>query len=58
MKRDVGMACQKYTNKEGYKSEGKYTKPHPSLHLFTIYSEDVGTGLADHKGTQRGRLGA
>ena len=36
-KRDVGMACQKYTPKGGYKSEGtgKYTKPHPFLYLFT-----------------------
>ena len=24
------------TNKEGYKSEGKYTKPYPRLHLFTL----------------------
>ena len=28
--------AKKYTNKEGHKSEGKYTKRHPSLHLFTI----------------------
>ena len=35
MKRDVGMACQK-VHKQGRidKSDGKYTKPHPSLHLF------------------------
>ena len=24
------------TNKGGYKSEGKYTKPYPFLHLFTL----------------------
>ena len=35
----VGMACQKVHKQErdrGYKSEGKYTKPYPSLHLFTV----------------------
>ena len=30
MKRDVGMACKKETNKKGYKNEGKYTKPVPT----------------------------
>ena len=32
MKRGAGMVCQKITltSKEGYKSKGKYTKPHPS----------------------------
>ena len=30
------MACQKCTNRGGSKSEGKYTKLHPSLHLLTI----------------------
>ena len=24
------------TNKGGYKNEGKYTKPYPLLHLFTL----------------------
>ena len=35
MKRDVGMACQKMTQtrEDGYKSEGKYTKPHPCIFL-------------------------
>ena len=42
-KRDVGMVCQKYTNKGGYKSDGKHTKPCP--YIFLHYSEDVGTGL-------------
>ena len=32
MKGDVGMACQQ-TRKD--KSDGEYTKPHLSLHLFT-----------------------
>ena len=40
MKRDVGMACQKYTNKKGYKSKGKYTKPRP--YIFTLLQKDVG----------------
>ena len=37
MNRDVGMVCQKvHKQGRGYKSKDKYTKPHPSLHLFTI----------------------
>ena len=40
MKRDVGMACQKVHQQEGYKSEGKYTKPRP--YIFTLLWKDVG----------------
>ena len=32
--------AKKYTDKEGYKSEGKYTKPHP--YIFTLLCKDVG----------------
>ena len=43
----VGMACQKVC-KEGlhgwYKSEGKYTKPHPGIFFILAY-KDIGTGL-------------
>ena len=28
--KNLGMACQS-VHKEGYKNEGEYTKPHPSL---------------------------
>ena len=38
MRGDVGVALLKSTltrKKGGYNSEGKYTKPHPSLHLLS-----------------------
>jgi len=36
MKKDVGMACQKYANKVGmvHESKGQYIDKAPSLHLF------------------------
>ena len=51
MKRDVGMACQKVTQtrKGGYKSEGKYTKPYPSLHLSLVYGSTQYVGMTPQK---------
>ena len=39
MKKDVGMACQE-AHRQGYKSEGRYTKPRP--YIFTLLCKDVG----------------
>ena len=38
------MACQKVHKQGRIKSDGKYTKPHPPLHLFTK-DKDVGRGF-------------
>ena len=51
MKRDVGMTCQKITQTRmgGYKSEGKYTEPHPCIFLTLKHNcsvKDVGMDKA------------
>ena len=42
-----GWSAKKYTNKGGYKSEGKYTKPR--TYIFTALWKDVGVDEAQDK---------